>query len=90
MQTTIDTGICGIALLLIAVFSGVRTLCAAVAREPDKEHRMFQTAGIAAMAGFMVQSFFDYTFYNYRVMMMFWAFLGVYVLFTRLREEDAA
>lgn len=88
LQTTIDTGICGIALLLIAVFSGVRTLCAAVANETDKEHRMFQTAGIAAMAGFMVQSFFDYTFYNYRVMFLFWAFLGVYVLFTRLREED--
>ena len=47
-------------------------------------------AGIAAIAGFAIQSMFDYTFYNYRVMLLFWGFLGIYLLFTKLREEDAA
>lgn len=90
LQTMADTGICGVALLVIAVFSGFRSLCTAVAHEADREHRMFQTAGIAAIAGFAVQSMFDYTFYNYRVMLLFWGFLGIYLLFTKLREEDAA
>lgn len=90
LQTMADTGVCGVALLVITVFSGFRTLCAAVSRETNKEHRMFQTAGIAAIAGFAIQSMFDYTFYNYRVMLLFWGFLGIYLLFTKLREEDAA
>lgn len=88
LQTLCDTGICGLAVLLLVVFSGVRTLASAVKREQNRENRMFQSAGIAAMGGFMLQSMFDYTFYNYRVMMMFWAFLGVYLLFTKLHEEE--
>jgi len=90
LQTMTDTGVCGVVLLVVLVFSAFRTLCTAVAHETDKEHRMFQTAGIAAIAGFLLQSFFDYTFYNYRVMLLFWGFLGIYLLFTRLREEERA
>ena len=84
-----DTGICGLVLIVVIVFSAVRTLATAVQNETCRENRMFQTAGIAALAGFMVQSMFDYTFYNYRVMFMFWGFLGIYLLFTKLHREEA-
>ena len=90
LQTMCDTGVCGIVLLVLVVFSTVRTLATAVSREERRENRMFQSAGIAAIGGFMLQSMFDYTFYNYRVMLMFWAFLGIYLLYTKLREEEPA
>ena len=89
LQIMADTGICGLVLIVVIVFSAVRTLATAVQNETCRENRMFQTAGIAALAGFMVQSMFDYTFYNYRVMFMFWGFLGIYLLFTTLHREEA-
>ena len=89
LQIMADTGICGLVLIVVIVFSAVRTLATAVQNETCRENRMFQTAGIAALAGFMVQSMFDYTFYNYRVMFMFWGFLGIYLLFTKLHREEA-
>ena len=45
--------------------------------------------GMSAVAGFLVQSLFDYTFYNYRVMFLFWAMIGVGMVisrYDRLRE----
>lgn len=90
LQTLCDTGVCGTVLLVLIIYSGFRTLCTAVAREKNHENKMFQAAGIASIAGFLVQSMFDYTFYNYRVMLLFWGFLGVYLLFTKLHEEETA
>lgn len=89
LQTMCDTGVCGTVLLVLIIYSGVRTLCTAYNRETNKENRLFQAAGIASIAGFLVQSMFDYTFYNYRVMLLFWGFLGIYLLFTKLHEEES-
>ena len=88
LQTMCDTGISGTVLLCLVLFSATRTLCSATAAQPNKENKLFQMAGIAAIAGFLLQSMFDYTFYNYRVMLMFWGFLGIYLMFTKLREEE--
>lgn len=38
----------------------------------------------------MVQSMTDYTFYNYRVMLLFWAVLALGLLFTRCKELKGA
>ena len=35
------------------------------------------------VAGFLVQAMTDYSFYNYRVMFLFWAYLGVGALISR-------
>ena len=52
--------------------------------------RIFVIGSISALCGFLVQSLFDYTFYNYRVMLMFWAVLAISMLYANigaLREE---
>jgi O-antigen ligase len=89
LQVTSDAGICGLVTLLLAFFSYFRTLATGVRNEAEQENKIFQIAGIASMAGFIVQSMFDYTFYNYRVMLMMWGYMALFLLFTKLRQADS-
>ena len=86
LQLTSDTGIFGLLMFCLVVFSFFRTSFTALRGEKDWESRVFIITGISAIAGFMVQSMTDYTFYNYRVMLLFWAVLGLGFLFTRCRQ----
>ena len=55
-----------------------------------KENKMLLIAAISAVTGFLVQSMSDYTFYNYRVMLLFWvciAFGMILTKMTRLKED---
>ena len=92
LQLTSDTGIFGLLAFCLTVFSFFRTCFTALREEKDFEARVFIITGISAISGFMVQSMTDYTFYNYRVMLLFWAVLALGLLFTRcrqLKEADA-
>ena len=44
---------------------------------------IFQISSLSSVGGFMVQSMADYSFYNYRVMFLFWVFIGLSALFIR-------
>lgn len=91
LQITCDTGVCGIAVFLILLVAFYRMMFTAIRREGDRTMKIFQIAGTSAVTGFLVQSMTDYTFYNYRVLLLFWAMLGLCVVFTRLgREKEAA
>ena len=72
------------------IFSFYRTCFTALRGERDFETRVFIITGISAVSGFMVQSMTDYTFYNYRVMLLFWAVLALGLLFTRCKELKGA
>ena len=50
---------------------------AGVHKAGDKRGRVLQIAFFSGMAGFMVQAMTDYSFYNYRVMLLFWIYLGL-------------
>lgn len=91
LQITCDTGVCGIGVFLILLVAFYRMMFTAIRREGDRTMKIFQIAGTSAVTGFLVQSMTDYTFYNYRVLLLFWALLGLCVVFTRLgREKEAA
>ena len=77
LQMVCDAGICALAVFLILLFVYFRTLCAAVSREKDWSSRLLQIAFGAGVCGFMVQAMTDYSFYNYRVMFLFWAYLAL-------------
>lgn len=83
LQITCDAGVCGLIIFVVIVFVFFRTVCAAISREKDRESSLYQKAIIASMVGFMVQSMTDYSFYNYRVMFMFWVFLGLGMVIAR-------
>lgn len=92
LQIICDTGVCGILMFLMLMVSFYRMMFTAIRRETDWNARIFQIAGVSAVSGFLLQSMTDYTFYNYRVMLLFWVLLGLCVLFCRMgapRKEDA-
>ena len=83
LQIVCDAGIISLVIFCVILFDYFRSLCAAVSREQDKTSKIFQIAAISSVLGFLVQSATDYSFYNYRVTLVFWAVLGLGALAAR-------
>lgn len=77
LQIVCDVGIAGLAVFAVLLFVYFRMMCRAIGREKDRKSRFLQLAATAGPLGFLVQGMTDYSFYNYRVMFMFWACLAV-------------
>ena len=88
LQLTCDTGICGLGVFILLMIGFYRMMFTAIRLETDPSARIFQIAGVSAISGFLLQSMTDYTFYNYRVMLLFWAMLGLCVLFCHMGRKD--
>ena len=84
LQILCDTGICGFLTFLLLVVSFYRMMFTAIHREKDRTMKLYQTGSISAVTGFLVQGTTDFTFYNYRVLLLFWAVLALSVVFVRL------
>ena len=52
-----------------------------------KKKDFMTIASIAAMAGFLLQSATDYTWYNYRVLLIFWIVIAIGISTTKLEEN---
>ena len=83
LQVMCDSGIIGIIAFAALIYQYYKALFIAFISEKDEESRFLILAGLASASGFFVQSMFDYTFYNYRVMLLFWALIGLGVVFTK-------
>ena len=77
LQIVCDAGIAALAVFLLLLFVYFRMLCSAMSREKDPASRLLQIAFTAGVCGFLVQAMTDYSFYNYRVMFLFWAVLAL-------------
>ena len=86
LQLVCDAGISALAVFLLLLFVYFRTTCSAVAKEKDWTSRIFQIAFTSGVCGFLVQAMTDYSFYNYRVMFLFWAYLALGALSARRSE----
>lgn len=84
LQIICDTGITGIAVFLILIVIYIRMNCHAISVETDHTARMLQIGSLSSIGGFLVQSMTDYSFYNYRVMYLFWAYIALSVVFCRM------
>ena len=83
LQLVCDAGIAALAVFLILLFVYFRMTCTAISREKDWTSRLYQIAFTVGIGGFLVQAMTDYSFYNYRVMFLFWAYLALGALSTR-------
>ncbi len=90
LQILCECGAVGLFALLGAVMSFIRTTASALARTDDKCLRIKLIAVISAVAGFLVQSATDYSFYNYRVVLIFWAVLAVGALLAGQNREKVS
>ena len=86
LQIVCDAGIATLAVFVILLFVYFRMMCIAVSRENDQASRIHQIAFTAGVCGFMVQAMTDYSFYNYRVLFLFWSYLALGALCTRRRR----
>ena len=75
LQIMCDAGVCALAVFVVILWQYVRTLCVALKDRSDWSSSVLQISFLSGMAGFLVQAMTDYSFYNYRVMFMFWAYL---------------
>lgn len=90
LQITCDAGIVGLSVFVLLIISFLRTCCTAMKKERHNDARLFQIAAVSGCLGFLLEGMTDYAFYNYRVMFLFWGFLGLGVLFTKADKLKAA
>jgi len=83
LQIVCDAGVVALVVFVLLLFHYFRDLCAAFCREKDLFSRLYQTAAVSGIAGFLVQAMTDYSFYNYRVLLLFWAWLALGALLAR-------
>ena len=83
LQIVCDAGIAALIVFLWILLRLYRTLCAALRIEKDFMSKLLQIACLSGMSGFLVQAMTDYSFYNYRVMFIFWAYAGLGALCAR-------
>ncbi len=86
LQIMCDTGIVGIAVFLVTIYQYFKSLFTSYLKEESFEAKVFMISSMSAVSAFLVQSLFDYTFYNYRVMLLFWIFIGMGLAFTRYSQ----
>ena len=69
----------------VAVKSGPRVRIPPTPPHGSKRHTacLLYTSFGSGVCGFLVQAMTDYSFYNYRVMFLFWAYLAVGALCAR-------
>lgn len=89
LQILCDGGVCAFVVFVAVIFVFCRMICGALSRSKSWRSRYYLAAAISGVGGFLVQSMTDYTFYNYRVALLFWMILGLGAVFARLSEEEA-
>lgn len=86
LQITCDAGVAALAVFLILIFVYFRMMCVSLSREKDWSNRLYQVAFIGGTAGFLIQAMTDYSFYNYRVLFLFWVYLALGALCAKRKE----
>jgi O-antigen ligase len=77
LQLMCDTGILGLLLFLMILFSFYRTTFSAFSREKERSTRVYLIAAVASVSGFLLQGLTDYSFYNNRVALFFWVVIAL-------------
>jgi len=95
LQIFIETGIVGLIVFLGILACFFRAQVNFLRKVKEFRLRVFSAALIAATVGFLIQGIFDHNFYNYRVMLAFYLFMGIGIAFTRVaapgrKKEDVS
>lgn len=77
LQMVVDAGILALLVFLWILLRHYRNLGNALWTETDWTSKLYQIAFASGTLGFLVQAMTDYSFYNYRVMLLFWAYLAL-------------
>lgn len=89
LQLLVEGGIPALAAFIAVIAVCFKSAQSSIKAEPDrKEPVPAMILGLCAgITGFLFQSLFDYTFYNYRVMALFFMMLAIVVSFRYIRKK---
>lgn len=90
LQMVCDGGVIMLLIFLAILIVYVRTMCVSIYHESDRKYKWLDIAFLSGVLGFLVQGMTDYSFYNYRLMLIFFACLAVGCLCAKrtLLKED--
>ncbi len=88
-QLVCDSGVLGLFTFGGLVGSALRAAVGTLSRGADKERRVLLLALLSGVAGFLIQSVAEYSFYNYRVLLVFFIVIGLIGALSA-RETEAA
>ena len=86
LQIFLETGIIGFLVFLGILACFFRTQFSFMRHTSDQRRKLLSAAMTAAVVGFLLQGMFDHSFHNYRVMLVFYLFLGIANCVTDVEE----
>lgn len=91
LQLLVEGGIVALLVFLVIMFVFLKNTARAFKNSPknSKDSLMLLAIG-SGTCGFLLQSMFDYTFYNYRMMAMFFMFMALGSLFNLVGEDKVS
>lgn len=84
LQIIIETSFIGFVLFMGMLVSFYRYLLSGIKLVKDKACKLYLIAFVSGMSGFLLQSIFDNTWYNNRIILIFWIFVAIAI---RVRSE---
>jgi O-antigen ligase len=82
-----ETGIFGFATLMLLIFVTVRNLFLTYKNSGSETLRALAASLLSGMAGYLTQGFFDNTFYNYRMYLIFFIMTAFSCALSEIRRE---
>lgn len=82
-QITVEIGIIGLLVFIIAMFLLVKNSVSFAARTFDVREKLLTYAGMCGILSVLAQGMTDYVWYNYRVFLMFWLIVGLTTAYRR-------
>ena len=77
LQVFLETGIIGLIVFLGVLACFFRTQFSFIRNTGDTRRKILSAALTAGAIGFLLQGMFDHVFYNYRVMLFFFIYIGI-------------
>lgn len=90
LQMAIELGVLGLLVFIGFLACFFRMMANFLRRATDFRHRVVVAAMTAAVIGFLLQGVFDHVFYNFRVLLTFYVFVGLGMAFISVYSKESA
>ena len=84
LQLVVEFGIVGLIIFLGMLYNFYKETIISIC----KKKNILTSSLIAGVSGFMLQSMFDHTWYNYRVVLIFWIIIAFGLVSTKVSKSD--
>lgn len=90
LQILVGSGITGFTIFIVIVACFFRAQANFFRSTKEFRLKVMSAAMMSAMVAFLVQSIFDYSFFNYSIILTFYLFIGLSMAFTRVYKAEPA